>query len=328
MKIAIASTIPISQRWLDEVKTFIPDATFSFQFVTALPTTYYRPEMQSMYCDFNSVRAIVDSALVDARIYIMSYDQLRALGITNHLALYDNSDRDGVLDTYIGLNTRELDTRALANGFRSNFAWEVCHELSHGREQDLGREYLATNGDETHAKEAQGKLKALWYDDTVQGLQAVVAKLTHYLSFLLSKKTMIHPVPLPYRNQITQQYGVENPIYKRTGHHIGSDYACPVGTPVVAPADGSLIMASHSPERGNYVQFAHGNYVLEMRHLSQMMPVGDYRQGAVIAHSGNTGTLTEGPHVCVVDWIGHDGLAIINRTNWASLTVDPNKLYS
>ena len=126
MKIKIASTIPISQRWLDEVKQFIPDVTFELVLTSAFPRVFYSPALQSMYCNFDSVREIVNAKDVDARVYIMSYDQLRGLGITNHLALYDNSDRDGVLDTYIGLQ-EQLDPRARANGFRSNFAWEICH---------------------------------------------------------------------------------------------------------------------------------------------------------------------------------------------------------
>jgi hypothetical protein len=322
MKIKIASTILIKQDWLDEVKELIPDAVFEVVTTHEMMTVYYNPSQQSNYGDFDSVKRIVNATIpVDARVYIMSYDQLRTLGITNHLALYNNADRDGVLDTYIGLNT-VLDPRAITNGFRSNFAWEICHELSHGREQNLGREYMATIGDRTHAWEAQSRLKELWLTDTVSFLQNI-------LRDLLAKiyPPMQHPVPLPYRNQITQQYGVENPIYTITGHHIGCDYACPIGTPLRAPANGRIVGDRTSKERGRFVQFQHGNYLLEMRHLSQVMLLGDYKAGDVIAYSGNSGNLTTGPHTCMVTWVGKDGLGSINKINWSSLTTDPNKLY-
>ena len=129
MKIKIATTIALPQSWLDEVKTFIPDVVFEIVTTNAVMAVYFNTTQQSMYGDFTSVRAIVNSSTADARVLIMSYTQLRNLGITNHLALYDNADRDGVLDCYIGLNDA-LDSRAKANGFSSNFA--LCREIIHG----------------------------------------------------------------------------------------------------------------------------------------------------------------------------------------------------
>lgn len=329
MKIKIATTIPIKKAWTDEVLEFIPTAQFEIVKIKQLPKVYWKNSEQSMYGDFNSVRAIVDGSGVQARMLIMSYKQLRDLGIVNHLALYDNSDRDGVLDTYIGLADK-LDFRAKENGFRSNFAWEVCHELSHGVEQNLGREYLAISGDRTHAMEAVGKLKELWVNnekETIVKLETILDKLKKIVADLLNKPTIIHPLRLPFRNQITQQYGVENPIYSRTNRHIGCDYGCLIGTPIAAPQDGELIVATSSPQRGNYIQFKHGNYVLEVRHLFKMLPLGRYKLGQVIGYTGNTGNLTTGPHACVVCWVEKDNIDIINKTNWSTLTVDPNKLY-
>ena len=171
MKIKIVSTVHVREVWLNEIREFIPGAEFTYVYTDKLMTTYWNEAEQSQYGDFTSVREIVDSDTVDARVFVMSYNQIRKLGITNHLALYDNSDRDGVLDTYLGIPA-QLDARAKLNGFKSNFAWLVCHKLSHGREQNLGRDYLSTNGDKTHAFEVQGKLKQLWYADTVTGYSA------------------------------------------------------------------------------------------------------------------------------------------------------------
>lgn len=138
---------------------------------------------------------------------------------------------------------------------------------------------------------------------------------------------MIHPVPLPYRDFVSQAYGVKNNLYTKTKVHTGTDYPCPPSTPLKAPADGQILVSSKSPQRGNYVQYKHGDYLLEMRHLSRLMPIGQYKQGDIIGYSGNTGSLTTGPHVCVVVWRGQDGLNVINKTNWQNLTVDADKLY-
>lgn len=328
MKVKILSRIPIKKSWLDEVAALIPGITFEVVYTTKQLSTFYKPEQQSMYCSFDSMRAIINDNTVAIRAFYMPHSELLALGVTNHLALYDNSDRDGIFDFYVGLK-EALDPRAKANGFKSNFTWEFIHEMLHGYEQNLGNEYMATNGDRTHAMESQGKLKQLLVEDTITipSLQMQLAKLTEMLSNILKKK-MIHPLRLPFRNQITQQYGVSNPIYSKTGHHTGCDYACPIGTPLVAPADGEIIVSSRSPERGNFIQYKHGNYVLEMRHLDRREPVGKYKLGDIIGYSGNTGNLTSGPHLCCVLWVGKDGLSIINKTNWSTLTVDLNKIYT
>ena len=327
MKVKIVTRMFIQKKWLDEVVELIPGITFEVVKTDKQLSTYYRPEQQSMYCDFGSLVTIANDTTVAVRAFFMPYSELLGLGVTNHLALYNNSDRDGIFDFYVGLKDT-LDPRAKENGFKSNFAWEFVHEILHGYEQNLGKEYMATNGDRTHAMESQGKLKQLLVEDnvTIPGLQMQLAKLTEMLSNLLKKK-MTHPIPLPYRNQITQQYAVSNPIYSKTGHHIGCDYSCPMGTPLRAPADGQVVTSSWSKERGYYIQFKHGNYVLEMRHLSKKLPVGAYKQSDIIAYSGNTGALTTGPHVCMVCWIGSDGLSRINKSNWMNLTIDPNKLY-
>lgn len=49
---------------------------------------------------------------------------------------------------------------------------------------------------------------------------------------------MSHPVPGNYK--ITTPYGVPGSMWS-SGHHQGVDFACPVGTPVYAPIDGTVV---------------------------------------------------------------------------------------
>lgn len=138
---------------------------------------------------------------------------------------------------------------------------------------------------------------------------------------------MIHPVPKKYRI-VTQRYGVRNTVYRLTGHHTGTDYATPIGTPLFAPEDGTVTYSADTKgQRGKMVQFKHSDYLLELRHLSILKPKGSYKQGDIIGHSGNSGTLTTGPHTCVVVWSREDGLNKINKENWNVLTMDADKLY-
>ncbi len=91
--------------------------------------------------------------------------------------------------------------------------------------------------------------------------------------------------------------------------HGGADVAVPTGTPVRAPADGVVILASDHPYtlEGNLLMVAHGHALdSAFLHLSRIaVATGDrVRQGDVIAYSGATGRAT-GPHLhWGVTWSG------------------------
>jgi len=90
--------------------------------------------------------------------------------------------------------------------------------------------------------------------------------------------------------------------YPTTHHHIGSDFKVPMGTPIVAPADGELVKAFYNHARGNTAIFIfkHGiEWGLEFCHLKELPFLGKFKQGQVLATSGNTGSATSGAHLHV-----------------------------
>lgn len=85
------------------------------------------------------------------------------------------------------------------------------------------------------------------------------------------------------------------------GYHPGIDYACPIGTPVYASADGTVVsVAPNAGEYGNRLILSHGAGVETWyAHLSGFggMLQGQFvAQGQVVALSGNSGR-SSGPHV-------------------------------
>ena len=248
MKAKVFTRLSIKQAWLDEVTALIPGLTIEVVETKEQMTVYMKPYINKFYGDFKKIREIINDNTVQVRAFYLPYQELANMGVTDHLALYDNTDRDGIFDFYVGLKNT-LDPRAKKNSFKSNFAWEFIHEILHGYEQNQGKEYQALNGDRTHDWEAQGKLKALLAENLANGielqkkqitfLQGIVAALKALLASK-SETSLLHPVE-KYRDLISQVYGVVDPIsYPQTGHHIGTDYACPVGTPVLAPWDGEV----------------------------------------------------------------------------------------
>lgn len=97
-------------------------------------------------------------------------------------------------------------------------------------------------------------------------------------------------------------------------YHSGADVAVPDGTPVVAPADGVVVLAADHPFtlEGNLLMIDHGMGLSSaLLHLSRIdVRVRDHvRQGQVIGLSGHTGRAT-GPHL-------HWGL------RWREARLDP-----
>jgi murein DD-endopeptidase MepM/ murein hydrolase activator NlpD len=115
--------------------------------------------------------------------------------------------------------------------------------------------------------------------------------------------------PLEY-GRISSPYDVNrvDPI-ARTGEiraHLGTDYAAPEGTPILAVGDGEVMNAEFKGGNGNYVKLFHTDSIqTQYLHMSAfaegIMPGAPVRQGQVIGYVGSTGRST-GPHVCFRYW--------------------------
>ncbi|RYH76011.1 M23 family peptidase [Flavobacteriaceae bacterium 144Ye] len=86
--------------------------------------------------------------------------------------------------------------------------------------------------------------------------------------------------------------------------HKGTDFAAPVGTEIMATANGTVTESRRKGGNGNYVKIRHNaTYSTQYLHMSRRkVKVGDYvKQGDVIGWVGMTGN-TGGPHVCYRFW--------------------------
>lgn len=111
--------------------------------------------------------------------------------------------------------------------------------------------------------------------------------------------------PLKY-SRISSRYTMRrfHPVQRRWKAHLGTDFAAPHGTPIVATAAGVVTESSYGSGNGNYVKIKHDNvYTTQYLHMSKRAVNRGQRvsQGQVIGYVGSTGLAT-GPHVCYRFW--------------------------
>lgn len=110
----------------------------------------------------------------------------------------------------------------------------------------------------------------------------------------------IQPVPEKYLRTMASGYGVRrDPVYGTMKFHEGMDFSAPVGTPVYATADGTVVVSSWQSAYGNMVEINHGyNYTTRYAHMSKLIARQgqSVKRGDLIGLVGNTGKST-GPHL-------------------------------
>lgn len=127
-------------------------------------------------------------------------------------------------------------------------------------------------------------------------------RLQKLLSNLSKKKSLLSTIPSlsPVNGWVASGFGSRiSPFTGRRGIHNGIDVASPVGTPIIAPADGVVIFSGAKAGFGNFIMLAHGNGVVSRYgHNAQNMvqPGQRVQRGEQIATVGMTGRTT-GPHL-------------------------------
>lgn len=111
--------------------------------------------------------------------------------------------------------------------------------------------------------------------------------------------------PLKF-SRISSRYNLKRRIklYGRVKPHLGTDFAAPIGSPIMSTANGQVIASRYKGGNGNYVKIRHNaTYTTQYLHMKKRkVKVGQYvKQGDVIGWVGMTGN-TSGPHVCYRFW--------------------------
>lgn len=140
---------------------------------------------------------------------------------------------------------------------------------------------------------------AIWYDDgKVKGFYDAEGRPMKK-SFLKSPVRFSH---------ISSGFNLRrlHPVLRYVKPHLGTDFAAPTGTPIMAVAEGVVTEAARKGGNGIYVKIRHDNkyetqYLHMCRHANGIRRGVHVSQGQVIGYVGSTGLAT-GPHVCFRFW--------------------------
>ena len=247
--------------------------------------------------------------------------------------VYDSKTKDTIFNCVVfadnkATNQRTIAHHALYPGI-TDFERIFIHEVSHGASRFKGIDQTHIWDYEKH--DIPGAFDT--YDLSLYKPQRTVISLLKQMLELLTKKKIIkltHPVEM-YRNNISQKYGTPNAkYYPQTGHHIGTDYACPVGVKVIAPYDGVVTVSGYSKSMGKFCYFAYTyegvNYVARFMHLSQRPKVTSFKRGEVIGVTGDTGFST-GAHLHIDIFYNEVRVDILTSSNYKNLTINPETHY-
>jgi len=193
-------------------------------------------------------------------------------------------EKDKAVRTYAGMPEIDKDIRKLGIGGRSLDADILNDNLA----PIVNRELSALEIDvEKISREVNLELTS--YTNIYDKVRTDIQRIANIPS--------IRPVDGGYLNS---SFGYRNdPIDGAKRFHQGQDITVPTGTPVYAPADGTVKRAYYVGGFGNHIKLDHGyGYATILAHMSKLyVKYGDkVNRGDIIGLSGNTGRSTA-PHL-------------------------------
>jgi murein DD-endopeptidase MepM/ murein hydrolase activator NlpD len=170
------------------------------------------------------------------------------------------------------------------------FASDPSHvaPMSHGADVKAGKLEFKGLFDQVQNIESESSEQAT-------SLQSLLGELQAYRSKLAAAPTLA-----PVSGQVTSQYGWRvSPITGQNRMHQGLDIAAPLGSPIRAAAQGTILKVANAEDYGNYVELSHGLGVMSRYAHALMISVTvgqKVRKGDIIGKVGMTGRTT-GPHL-------------------------------
>ncbi|NRR89983.1 peptidoglycan DD-metalloendopeptidase family protein [Winogradskyella undariae] len=187
-----------------------------------------------------------------------------------------------------------IDFRRLQKGdrFKVIYTDKYIDDTIYAGIKDVKAAYFEHNGDSLYAFQFEtDSIKGIrdYFNEDAKNLRRAFLKAPVQFSRISSRYNLTRRIAV---------YG-----YKVRPHK-GTDFAAPIGTPIMATANGTVIESTRRGGNGKFVKIRHNaTYSTQYLHMrNQNVKKGEYvKQGDIIGYVGMTGN-TGGPHVCYRFW--------------------------
>jgi len=187
-----------------------------------------------------------------------------------------------------------IDFRRLMPGdrFKVIYTDKYINDSIYAGVHDVKAAYFEHNGDSLYAFQFE--------TDSIKGIKDYFSEDAKNLRRAFLK------MPVKF-GRLSSRYNLKRRIAyygNKVRPHKGTDFAAPVGTPIMATANGTVIESTRRGGNGKYVKIRHNaTYTTQYLHMkAQKVKKGEYvKQGDIIGWVGMTGN-TAGPHVCYRFW--------------------------
>ena len=265
---------------------------FSKDTLRSLKAFVYHPSVEGY-----SFIQLKDSVFGETIVKPKSYKQMEASGIIDN-SLYltlEEQNMNPLLTYYLSdIYAWTIDFFRLEKGDRFKVIYTesfVDDTISVGISR-IKAAYFLHRGNEQYAFEYE--------TDSIKGIVEYLDQDAKNLrrAFLQS--------PIKF-GRVSSRYNLRRRIAyygNRIRPHKGTDFAAPIGTPILSTANGVIVKSSYTRANGRYVTVKHNNtYSTQYLHMqkSNVRAGQQVEQGDVIGWVGMTGN-TSGPHVCYRFW--------------------------
>lgn len=247
----------------------------------------------------------INYTVVDFRDSVLAYRGKRKVKYVERIAsgIIKTSLSEAILDQGIDYN--------VTNSLSDVYAWTIDFwQLQKGDKFKVLYKEKYIN-DSIYA--GAGPIEAAWFEHNGQPFYAFAYEsdslknvVDYYDDEANNLRRTFLRAPVKF-SRISSRYNLKRRIRyygNRIRPHKGTDYAAPIGTPIMATADGVVTASTRKGGNGKYVKIRHnGTYSTQYLHMkAQNVKRGEYvKQGDVIGWIGMTGN-TSGPHVCYRFW--------------------------
>ncbi|PIR76177.1 MAG: peptidase M23 [Candidatus Magasanikbacteria bacterium CG10_big_fil_rev_8_21_14_0_10_42_10] len=237
---------------------------------------------------------------------VITKDSTGAFVVTKQDIPYDITEKEvhGVIDSSLFLagNQAGLDDRTILE-LADIFTWEIdfATVIQKGDSFSLVYEERTRDGQ----RGPSGRIFAATFVNQGKEYTAVRFEdpdggIGYYTKEGDSLQKPFLKAPLKF-SRISSGYSTArfHPVIGRTTTHLAIDYAAPIGTPIMATGDGTVIRASWNGGYGNFIAIRHNDtWDTHYAHLSKYAVKAGNKvsQGDIIGYVGSTGWST-GPHV-------------------------------